>query len=210
MLYYPERVSLKGNDVFYNFRAEGKKKVAQFETDVNLGRIRVKLPNGTALCEYTTDALFADKEALRFTVAQLLTAATFTVEDATIAARNIRRHMKVVVENGRLRKEVIFTLFGKEITRRKAIGKYAFGHFVMDSNLMLMDEERSSMFTRHLVFCMWAAFKDAAETVEAITVPAGVDRNILYMAFRNTYSERCSTLMSAPMSANGLPASVQL
>lgn len=210
MLYYPERVSLKGNDVFYNFRAEGKKKVAQFETDVNLGRIRVKLPNGVSLCEYTTDALFADKEALRFTVAQLLTAATFTVEDATVAARNIRRHMKVVVENGRLRKEVIFTLFGKEITRRKAIGKYAFGHFVMDSNLMLMDEERSRMFTRHLVFCMWAAFKDAAETVEAITVPAGVDRNILYMAFRNTYSERCSTLMSAPMTTNGLPASVQL
>ena len=66
------------------------------------------------------------------------------------------------------------------------------------------------MFTRHLVFCMWAAFKDAAETVEAITVPAGVDRNILYMAFRNTYSERCSTLMSAPMTTNGLPASVQL
>lgn len=116
--------------------------------------------------------------------------------------------MKVVVENGRLRKEVIFTLFGKEITRRKAIGKYAFGHFVMDSNLMLMDEERSRMFTRHLVFCMWAAFKEAAEVVEA--VPTGVDRNTLYRTFRNTYSERCSTLMSAPMTTNGLPASVQL
>lgn len=210
MLYYPDRVSLKGNDVFYNFRAEGKKKVARVETDVNLGRIRVKLPNGVSLCEYTTDSLFADKEALRFTVAQLLTAATLTVEDATVAARNIRRHMKAVIENGRLRKEVIFTLFGKEITRSKAIGKYAFGHFVMDSNLMLMDEERSSMFTRHLVFCMWAAFKEAAETVEAITVPTGIDRNILYMTFRNTYSERCSTLMSAPMTTNGLPASVQL
>lgn len=30
MLYYPDRVSLKGRDVFYNFRAEGKKKVARF------------------------------------------------------------------------------------------------------------------------------------------------------------------------------------
>lgn len=116
--------------MFYNFRAEGKKKVARFETDADMGRIRVKLPNGTALCEYTTDSL------------------------------------------------------------------------------MLMDEERSRMFTRHLVFCMWAAFKEAAEVVEA--VPAGVDRNTLYTTFRNSYSERCSTLMSAPMSANGLPASVQL
>lgn len=132
MLYYPDRVSLKGRDVFYNFRAEGKKKVAQFETDADMGRIRVKLPNGTALCEYTTDSLFADKEALRFTVAQLLTAATFTVEDATVAARNVRRHMKVVIENGGLHRPVIFTLFGKEITQREALETYAFGHFVME------------------------------------------------------------------------------
>lgn len=208
MLYYPDRVSLKGRDVFYNFRAEGKKKVARFETDADMGRIRVKLPNGVALCEYTTDSLFADKEALRFTVAQLLTAATFTVEDATVAARNVRRHMKVVIENEGLHRPVIFTLFGKEITQREALETYAFGHFVMDSNLMLMDEERSRMFTRHLVFCMWAAFKEAAEVVEA--VPTGVDRNTLYTTFRNSYSERCSTLMSAPMTTNGLPASVQL
>ena len=204
MLYYPDRVSLKGRDLFYNFRAEGKKKVARFETDADMGRIRVKLPNGVALCEYTTDSLFADKEALRFTVAQLLTAATFTVEDATVAARNIRRHMKVVIENEGLHRPVIFTLFGKEITQREALETYAFGHFVMDSNLMLMDEERSRMFTRHLVFCMWAAFKEATEAV------TGVDRNTLYTTFRNTYSERCSTLMSAPMTTNGLPASVQL
>lgn len=58
MLYYPDRVSLKGRDVFYNFRAEGKKKVARFETDADMGRIRVKLPNGTALCEYTTDSRY--------------------------------------------------------------------------------------------------------------------------------------------------------
>lgn len=130
------------------------------------------------------------------------------MEDATIAARNIRRHMKVVIENEGLHRPVIFTLFGKEITQREALETYAFGHFVMDSNLMLMDEERSRMFTRHLVFCMWAAFKEAAEVVEA--VPTGVDRNTLCTTFRNSYSERCSTLMSAPMTTNGLPASVQL